>query len=681
MSNKKLMEQIKSDLDTSIENEKDERTNGQADISFIHGDQWPTDVQNDRTGRIKLTINKMPTFLDQIDGDLRQNKQGIKVRAVDSVSDDDTATIIEGLVRYIEQASLASRIYAYAGVHTAAGGRGAWRILHQYVDEISFTQEIKIQRIRDPYTVYYDPSAVDEDKQDGNYFFIVEDVSKKAFKKQYKREPIDFDAGDSSHINWMHDKTVRVAEYFYKKQVGTKKLFLLANGAVKSEVPEGAEVVRSRNVPIHEIWWAKVDGTGIIEGPQKIAGTMFPVVLVWGKELCVEGKVEVRGIGRYAKDSQRMYNYWRSAHTELIALAPKQPYILPDTILGPHKTIWDNAANENYPYLLYTPDPNNPSLRPYKEQPTMPSSGMLQEIQLADRDLRDTVGIHKAALGMASNETSGIAISKRETQSDTGQFAYIDNTLASIQTSGRIIVNMIPDIYDIEGTIRILGEDAKEKVITLGRQNLDGKVYDLSIGKYDVIIDTGPSYSTQREELVAKLQALLPALPQDQIAIITDILFDSLDMPGAAEISDRLKKLLPEGMLKEDDMPEKTEQQLMQEQQTKEQQAQREQQIASLENMKLEIEQLKLQTEQMKLQTEQVQLNQDQVKSTTDTQIAQLKLEQENVRLQTLQTQGQQKEMDLALNEDAISDKIADALLEADREDSEGQNTNLNQEP
>ena len=645
----KLLEQIKKDLDASIVNEKDERAKGTADAKFINGDQWPQGIAEQRKGRVKLTINKMLAFLDQIDGDLRQNKQAIKISASDSHSDNDTASVIEGLVRYIERKSSASRVYAYAGTHIALSGRGAWRILTDYVDEDTFTQEIYIQRIRDAFSVYYDPGAIQEDKQDGRYFFIVEDVSKSTFRAEYKREPLDFNLGDSSHVNWMNDDNVRIAEYFYKKEVEVRKLFLLADGSIKTYIPDGMPVIKERNIPVHEIWWTKVDGRGVLEGPQKIAGNMFPVVLIWGKELCIEGKTEVRGIARHAKDSQRMYNYWRSAHTELVALAPKQPYIIPDTVLGPHKTTWDNAANENYPYLLYTPDMNNPNLRPYKEQPTMPSPGMIQEIQLADRDLRDTVGMHKAALGMSSNETSGVAISKRQTETDTGQYAYIDNVLAGVRTSGHIIVNMIPDVYDMEGTIHILGEDTKEQLINLGEQNIPSKIYDLCVGKYDVAIDTGPSYATQREELVQKLQVLLPSLPQDQIAVITDILFESMDMPKANDIAERLKKLLPEGLLNEDEIVLSDEE--------REKRAQEEERQQQQQQMVQQLEQMKLQTEQMKLQTEQTQ-------SQMDTKIAELKVQQEELKVQ-------QKEVDLAIKEEDLSEQVTQALHDSDIEDTE----------
>ena len=257
--------------------------------------------------------------------------------------------------------------------------------------------------------------------------------------------------------------------------------------------------------------------------------------------------------------------------------------------------------------------------------------------------------MHKAALGMSSNETSGVAISKRQTETDTGQYAYIDNVLAGVQASGRIIVNMIPDVYDMEGTIHILGEDAKEQLISLGDQNIPSKIYDLCVGKYDVAIDTGPSYATQRDELVQKLQALLPSLPQDQIAVITDILFESMDMPKANDIAERLKKLLPEGILNEDEIV-MTDEQRAQAEQQKEQQQQQQEVIQQLEQMKL-------QTEQMKLQAEQAQ-------SQMGTKIAELKVQQEELKLQ-------QKEVDLAIAEEDISEQITQALHDSDTENTE----------
>ncbi len=259
----------------------------------------------------------------------------------------------------------------------------------------------------------------------------------------------------------------------------------------------------------------------------------------------VDGRVEVRGIARHAKDSQRLYNYFVSNDAETTALQPKQPYLMPDVCLGPFQKTWDDSVDQNFPYLPYHVDEDHPQLKPYREQPAMPSGGNAVQLQRADQDMRDTVGIQKAALGMQSNEKSGIAIRERKIETDTGQYAFLDNLSVGVLTTGKIILSMIPEVYDAPRMLRILGPDYKEKIIAINQQ---GGI-DITSGLFDIDIDVGPSQSTQREEFVEKIAAILPNMPPEQVAMITDILFEMMDFSRADDIAQRLKKMLPPGIL------------------------------------------------------------------------------------------------------------------------------------
>lgn len=536
-------------LDRSVTNESDERTKGQEDTRFINGEHWEESVQKQRgKGRLCLTINKMPTFLDQVDGDMRLSAPCVKIKAVDNDADPDTADVIEGLVRYIQRSSAATKIHSYAGIHLAAGGRGAWRILTDYVSDDSFEQDIRIARIINAYSVYFDPAAEQDDKQDGMYFFVVTDISRDAYKDQYGQEPVDFSVDGSEFKNWQTESTVRVAEYFYKEKIEEKTIYLLKDGNVTTEKPKKGNVERTRKVPVYKIKWAKVDGKRILETGD-IPGKMFPIIIVWGKQLCVDGKIESRGIARHAKDSVRLYNYFRTNDAEAAALQPKQPYMMPDVCIGKYKDVWDKANDENFPYLPYKVDPSQPSLKPFREAPAMASSANQVQIQIADEEMRDTIGIQKAALGQESNETSGVAIQKRKQESDTGQYAFLDNLSDGVRTEGKIVVGMIPEIYDTEKQIRILGKDMKEKVVNIN----DGAGIDLTSGKYDVDISTEGSYSTQREEFQEKLATILPHMAPEQIAVTADIFFEMQDFPRADDIAARLKKLIPPEILEADE--------------------------------------------------------------------------------------------------------------------------------
>lgn len=532
--------------------EKDERAKGIEDINFINSeDQWDDAAKTARgPGRIALTINTLPTFLDQIDGDMRRSRPGISINPVDNGADKDTAEVLEGLIRCVERNSNAPRVYSYGGMHASAGGRGAWRVRTDYISETSFQQMIMIERIDNPYSVYFDPSARQDDKQDGQFFFIVSDISKEEYKEKFGEEPTEFSSDDALMGNWRVQDNVRIAEYFYRKEVGTNSLCLLSDGrTLKKEDLSEEEVsliVKERKTPVFQIWWAKIDGKKVLEGPQKIAGNMFPVVLTWGKQLCVNGKVEVRGIARFAKDSCRLYNYFRTSQAETSALQPKQPYLMPDICIGPYKEIWDKSSSQLYPYLPFKVDETQPGMKPYRERVGDIAPGTTEQVSIAKQEIKDTVGIQKAAMGIESNETSGRAIRERKMESDTGQYAYLDNMTDSVRTTGKIILGMIPEIFDTEQEVRILGADMREKVVKVNGQ--DTKI-DLTTGLYDVNISTDKSYSTQREELVDKLQIIMPAMPPEQAALITDLVFDSMDFPKADEIAKRLRKLLPPGIL------------------------------------------------------------------------------------------------------------------------------------
>lgn len=613
-----MMRTMRTRLDRSITNEKDERIAGNDDINFINGEQWEKEIIQQRgKNRLSLTINKMPTSLDQIDGDMRINAPSMKVKAVDDAADSDTADVIEGILRYIQRNSRAAKAHSFAGMHAAAGGRGAWRIVTDYISDADFRQEIRIERIINAYAVYFDPGAIRDDKQDGMYFFLMKEMSKEEYKEKYNFDPVDFEHDGEEFSNWQSEGKVRIAEYFYKHTTGSKRLYQLDGGKITDEKPKDkTTILNSRIIPEYEIRWKLVDGKRVLEEGTS-PGPMFPVVLTWGKQLCVNGRLETRGIARHAKDAQRLYNYFRSNDAEATALQPKQPYLIPDVNLTDDFTdVWKRANDDNLPYLPYHVDPNFPTLRPTREPPALPSQGNQQQIIVADGEIRDTIGMPKAALGKASNEQSGVAIQRRKQEADTGQFAYIDNLADAIITEGKIILSMIPVIYDYEAQLRILGKDMKEKLVTV---NKAGGI-DLTSGKYDVDISAIGSYSTQREEFQEKITTLLPQLPPEQIAVFSDILVEMQDFHRADDIAARIKKTIPQNLLEDEDDLDENENGVPDSQEPAEptpeeiiaQQAMQNQQQA--QQMELKAQQLDVEKKTIELETEKVQLAQEQEK-------------------------------------------------------------------
>ncbi len=543
-------------LQHSSEADTEDREEAKDDLRFLRGraeDQWEQSVKNEReaSDRPCLTINQLSIFHDQIIGDQRQNRPAITVRAVDSDGDPETAKVLTGLIRNIENISDAEVAYDHAFEMSSGCGRGNFRIITDYLDDDSFDQHILIKRIGNPFSVYLGPHN-EVDGSDAPYGFICEKMSIEEFKAQWPGvTPRDLDDPDEDLSAWSDKDQVIVAEYFYKKP-NKQTLYLLADGTTTRDKPKkDSDIVKSRPINSFDIKWCKTDGYQMLEEPTDWPGRYIPIIPVWGKELVIDGVRCTRGCIRHAKDAQRLYNYFRSTDAETVALQPRVPYLLTPKMIGGYQTMWDKAHKANLPYLLFNPDPTMPGLKPFRELPPVTSQGHVEQLMLARSDLQQTIGIFDAGLGKKSNETSGIAIRARQRESDVGAFAYTDNLSRSMRHAGRILLDLIPRIYDTKRVVRIFNEDETERFVTINAPGEDEKgeptLYDLSVGRYDVTVTTGPSYSTQREEAAASMMEFIKAVPP-AAPIIQDLVAKNMDWPGAAEISDRLKKVLPPGI-------------------------------------------------------------------------------------------------------------------------------------
>lgn len=530
------------------------------DLRFLEGgSQWPADVKKDREtdGRPCLEINKLASFADQITGDIRMNSPAIKVKPVDSKADPDTAEKMTGLIRNIENQSRADIAYDTASESSVECGKGTFRVITQYVSEDSFEQEIRMKRMKNPFTVFWDPQAQEWDKSDAKYCFVTERISREEFEEQYPDAAmVEFKTSKDKNYKWGDDKSIRVAEYW---RVSTEKtnLYLLrdpvtGNEVLKNEKLDGWEIVKQRDVQSRKLTWYKTNGREILEGPQEWPGQYIPIIEVWGKELNVEGRSVYRGAIRHAKDPARLYNYSRSHNAEVTSLAPKAPYLVTGKMIANYLKFWKTAHKKNYPYLPYDPDPEAIGAGgiPKRERPITQNTGLLAEIQISDQEMHDTTGLQQASLGKESNEKSGKAIMARQREGDVANYAYYDNLARALMYAGRVIVDLIPHIYDTARIERILGEDDSEEQVQFNKPFIDKKtgkemLFDLTVGKYDVIVSIGPSYSSQREEAADGMLHFFEVLPDPGKILVADLIVSNLDWPGADKFEERLKLLLP----------------------------------------------------------------------------------------------------------------------------------------
>lgn len=599
----KIHERALKLYDTSVEAHADNVENWLDDMRFARlGEQWPENVKRQREleGRPCLTLNKLPAFIRQVTNDARQNSPSIKFHPVGDGADKEVAEILDGLTRNIEYTSNADVAYDTALDHSVTGGFGYFRIVTDYAAEDVFDQDLKIERIENPCSVVPDAFDFGADSANWNYCFITDLYREADFKKKWPNaEVVQFEADTTDKLpNWFEDEMIRVAEYWVRDEVPAL-LLKLSTGEVMFEEQynsikdildvQGVTVVDQRKTTTHKVTQYIMNGCEILEAnPWK--GKYIPIVPVYGDEIILEGKRYFNSLIRFAKDPQRMFNYWRTAATELVALAPKAPFIGAKGQFKTDAAKWASANTQTHAYIEY--DPVNGAMPPQRQPFAGVPAGALQEAANSSDDMKSIMGIYDASLGARSNETSGKAILARQREGDVSTFNYIDNLSRAIRHAGRILCDLIPKVYNTPRIIRVIHENGDNKNVPINQEHMPEqenenemqetlqaipKLYDLTVGKYDVTCEAGPSFTTKREEAANQMLSFIQSFPQ-AATLIGDKLARNLDWPEADDIAERLKAMLPPQLQGQNPQVQQLQQQLQQIQQ------QAGQQVGQLQN-------------------------------------------------------------------------------------------------
>lgn len=551
------------------------------DTRFVMGDsdnqwQWPEDVYSNRaaiSGKPCLTINVTAQHCNQIINAIRQNRPSAKVSPVDSNADKKTALILGGMLRSIQSYSNADTAHDIAAEHAVYGGEGFWRVLTEYESDESFDQVICIKPLVNPQLVIIDPDAVEPDRSDAKWGMIFEDLGKDQFREEYPE--MDCSSWVEDPQGWNSKDKVRRAEYFWCESK-PDKLLRLADGSTvrESALPEGVkrfgqslvspdgmqiEIVAERETYKKVWYWCKLVGGETEPVDKKVwPGAYLPIITVVGKELNVNGEIVRKGVVRDLKDSGRMVNYSYSAAVETLALQTKTPYMASAESIAGFEDIWGAANIENRAYLPYNEFDmeGRPLNMPQRQAPAQMAVAQVQMLQLSTEQMRASSGQQNANFGIRSEAQSGVGIQRLKAQGEIATFHFPDNLARALKYEAKVVLDLIPKVYDTQRVVRILGLDGKESAAVLNPdmeqphadlQTADEEVkeaFNPNVGRYDVTIDTGPSYQTQRQEAADALTGLTQANPQ-LMQVAGDLVVRSFDFPMADELATRLAKALP----------------------------------------------------------------------------------------------------------------------------------------
>ncbi len=530
-------------------------------------EQWPDAVRKIREGggnaaaRPCFTFDRTNERIMQVVNDGRQNKPGLNAIPVDSGADIDAAKQIEGMFRHIEYASRASIAYDTALELIARCGLGWLRAVPEVVNARLNEQEIRIKRVFDSKSVLIDCESTEPDGQDAMWGFVESRMGNDAFKRRFKKAR---GRGRSDGAGWFDADGQRVCEYFrveleertrvYGRTRAGDHFDMDADEYQASKLREdGAEVTNEYAKDQRKVIWAQMNGNEILEETE-FPSIWIPLVPVYGYELFVEGKRHICGMTRRMMDGQRAYNYERSAWIESVALQPKAPVAVAWEGIENHQNAWNEAGTSTRAWLPYdhADENGNPIPAPQRlNPPTMPAA-FAAGGQQALADLQASVGLHNAAVGENENRQSGRALLAVQRRGDTANFHFIDNLGRSIEQLGRIVVDMIPRVYDTNRQVRILGMDGQPSSVQIDHdmptavRKKAGKVVAINpgVGNYDVRVKVGPSYATQRQESVEALNQILQGSPQ-LMAIIGPLWAQMQDWPNADKFARVLLAMAP----------------------------------------------------------------------------------------------------------------------------------------
>lgn len=591
--------------------DSENREAAKEDMDFIE-DPWTPEAKQIRQGRACLNADPLTQFRNKVKNEFAKMEPAIKVRPFDSYADPKMANHIQGLFRHIEDNSRAKRVYDHAQSQMVDTGEGWVRVLYDFCNEESFEEDIFIKRIKNRFAVV--PGLYQEfDGSDMETCFVSELISKHDLpESEAYNQSADWPNTEGFN-HWIDDDRILVCEY-WRVVKKPDVLCLLSNGmrVFQSVIKSGEakakldklklRVIKRRDTLRPYVQFFKLTAFDVLE-KQEWPGRYIPLIPMIGNELVrADGTTMHYGMVRFSRDQVRMINYMWSEETEMIALQPKTPYVGTQEQFEGKEDQWDAAAEGRSSRVTYNAQVvDGVAIPPPMRQaaPIVPAA-MIQSRIGAMELLKGAQGTYNAGLGDQGPQISGRAILAEKANSDNANFHYIDGPEISIQHIARVVIDLARKVITGPTMRRLIGDDGQESMLAFNTplEGADGKeeIWDLSVGEFDITVEMGPAYATQRQEALKSMTEIAALLPPEQAALLSDIMVGNVDAKDADKAQRRLKAFNqitnPQVMqaAEEDGEGEKdTEQQLQQCQAQLQQEQQKMQQIqVAMEQLNVE---------------------------------------------------------------------------------------------
>jgi len=568
IADEKLIEQARERFRNVVDSENAWRRRATEELKFVDGlEHWTTEMKEERKGLPCLTFDLIGPPVDQVVNDARQSPPEPRVSPVGGGADKDTAEVLQGLIRNIDEDSNGETCFLTGYEHAVKIGRGWWRVHFEYEGDHPTHQKIVILRVPNPFSVYPDPATDKFDYSDMRYCFVTEDIDKDLFEELYPDAAgaglCDFTSlGDKVKEDWFPSGAIRVAEYWWVEQQRYTSCQLQDGTVVPLDLaPEGAVVVASRECDRPIVKGAKITGKGIIER-WDWPGKWIPLIPCIGKEVLAsperqEIKRSMRGMIRAAMDANLSYDFARSKEAQAISLAPVSQWIVAEGQIESYQNIWADANRKPVNALIYKRyrelDGKDLGV-PQRVNAEANVAAISQAIATSQNDVRNMLSSWQEDRGNPQPDQSGRAILALQQRGDNAHYNYRGNLGRSIRHTGEIIVDLCPHVYSEDRLVNIDDPDGSRRLVRVNAVHIEKgvqRIYALGnkLARYNVTVSSAPSYASRRlagQAALLDVAKIVPAIQQRA----PDLLVQALDIPDGDKFADRLR---PPGVQAEQD--------------------------------------------------------------------------------------------------------------------------------
>tara|TARA_B100000795_G_scaffold115731_1_gene85936 strand:+ start:244 stop:2454 length:2211 start_codon:yes stop_codon:yes gene_type:complete len=706
-------------LKDSQEADSDLRDSARQSLLFVNkrNGQWEPEYYQENDGKPRYSFDLTSPIVDQVAGEIELSDFSINVSPAGGAASKETAKLLSGLIRNIENISYATDIYSASARSMVTSGLDGWKVSHNYVDSDSFDQDLIIEPIYNYVDrVWWDVASEKQDASDARFCWVLSGLSVEDYEKQYPKgsgQSVSEDRSNQAYFN--RPDLIMVGEYYFIKQE-EREIVMMSSGQVlednedfntiKDELAAmGVTEVKRRKRKKDVVYIRKFDAQDWLGPEQKTVFSLIPVIPTYANFKNIEDKSIYWGIVEKLLDPQRVLNYSLSREIEEGALAPRAKYWMTNKQASGHEAELSTMNTNTDPVQFYNVDELSPGV-PQQNGGANINPGLRTISEGMRGMISQSAGLFAANMGDNPGLQSGVAIKQLQNKGDTGTVKYFKSQEIAIARTAKVLIDAIPRVYDTERQVRIMNEDGTSESETLNQTVIDQQtgqpitLNDLSIGSYDVICSSGVSFQNRQQESNAALLEMAQIDPS-LIQMSGDVMLKNVDAPGMDILAERKRQqLLTAGAIPAEQQTDEEQQMMAQQAQSQGEQpdammvaAQAEMQKAQamsdknqLAMQKLQLDaqrnqqaaQLDAQKQQMAMQAMQIKLQNEQAQFELDKQMF-MKEQGDKLNMEAIKLEQSQQRIDNEKHNSSVNSalKLTEMELEINRELNEQVKENI----